>query len=65
MVTLRTASEFFVKPFPGLLDKTLDDPALFHRLIELAAALFRVAHARLDLDVLFVREPAQMPLEEV
>ena len=65
MMTLRTASESFLKPFPGLLDKPLDDPALFDRLIELAAALFGVAHARLNLKVLFVREPAQMPLEQV
>ncbi len=65
MMTLLTASESFLKPFLGPLDKPLDDPALFDRLIELAAALFGVAHARLDLEVLFVREPAQMPLEQV
>ncbi len=65
MMTLFTASGSFLKPFLGLLDKPLDDPALFERLIEVAAALFGVAHARFNLEILFVCEPAQMPLEQV
>ena len=65
MMTLLTTSESFLKPFLGLLDKPLDDPALFERLIELAAALFGVARTRFNLAVLFVCEPAQMPLEQV
>ncbi len=65
MVALLTASEFFAKPFLGFLDKPLDGPALFDRLVELAAAVFGVAHTGFNIKLLFAGEPDQMPLELV
>ena len=65
MVPLFAASDSILNVFLGLFDKTLDNPALFDRLLELTATLLGVMASGFDLDVLFVAEPAQMPLEEI
>lgn len=65
MLPLRAASDAMTNIFLGLFDEPLDYPAPRHRLIELTATLLCVMAPGLDLDFLFVSEPAQMPLEKI
>ena len=65
MVPLFAASDSILNVFLGLFDQPLDDPAPFDRLLELSATLLGDMASGFNLDVLFVAEPAQMPLEEI
>ncbi len=65
MLPLRAASDSILNVFLGLLNKPLDNPAPFDGLLELDAALLGVMASSLDLDVLFIRELDQMPLEKI
>ena len=65
MVTLFVASDSILNVFLGLFDKPLDNPAPFDGLLELAATRLGVIASGFDLNALFIREPVQMPLEEI
>lgn len=65
MVPLFAASDSMVNVFLGLFDKPLDNPAPFDCLLELTTTLVGVMASGLDLHVLIVCEPAQMPLEDI